>query len=377
MEEAEHYLRTRAGQGFNVIQAVALAELDGIRTPNYYGDLPLVDQDPTRLNEPYWRHIDEVVDLAAELGLYVALLPTWGDKINRTVWGAGPLIFDKANAREFGRLVAQRYGGRDNVIWVNGGDRDPGEFKSTWRALAAGLREGDDSAGHLMTFHPCGEQSSADHFHDEKWLDMNMLQTGHGARDLDFVAEMTRKTYRRTPTKPVLDGEPRYENHPIGFDMRRGYYDDGDARQAAYAGVFCGGCGVTYGCHAIWQFAGDRHDPVNNPISHWRYSLGLPGAGQMRHLKELMLSLPFLRLAPFQVGSPFKFGLATAEGDAAAVYFAEPGTLEVAGLPSGSAEWFDPTTGHRRFAEPDAEGMFHTPDRGGRIQDWVLLIAAR
>jgi len=45
-EEAVRYLDARAAQGFTVIQAVALAELDGITVPNAYGDLPLLDRDP-------------------------------------------------------------------------------------------------------------------------------------------------------------------------------------------------------------------------------------------------------------------------------------------------------------------------------------------
>ena len=36
-KEAFDYLNTRAYQGFNVVQVVALAELDGIRTENHYG----------------------------------------------------------------------------------------------------------------------------------------------------------------------------------------------------------------------------------------------------------------------------------------------------------------------------------------------------
>ena len=37
-EEAERYLKRRAKQGFTVIQAVVLAELDGLHVPNPYGD---------------------------------------------------------------------------------------------------------------------------------------------------------------------------------------------------------------------------------------------------------------------------------------------------------------------------------------------------
>ncbi len=41
-EEAEMYLEKRAEQGFNVLQAVALAEIDGLNTPNPYGEKPLI-----------------------------------------------------------------------------------------------------------------------------------------------------------------------------------------------------------------------------------------------------------------------------------------------------------------------------------------------
>lgn len=39
--EAEHYLRTRASQGFTVIQAVALAEFDALTAPSSLSDLAL------------------------------------------------------------------------------------------------------------------------------------------------------------------------------------------------------------------------------------------------------------------------------------------------------------------------------------------------
>jgi hypothetical protein len=64
-EEAAAYLETRRRQGFNVIQAVALAEFDGIRAPNAYGELALIEEDPTRPNEAYFRHVDFIIDTAA------------------------------------------------------------------------------------------------------------------------------------------------------------------------------------------------------------------------------------------------------------------------------------------------------------------------
>jgi hypothetical protein len=297
-ENADHYLKTRADQGFNVIQAVGLAELDGIETPNVYGARPLIDADPTRPDEAsgYWDHVEWIVAKAREYGLYIGFLPTWGDKV-KPGWGAGPRIFDAENARGFGKWIAERFAKYENIIWVNGGDRDPTDESAVWTALAHGLREGDPYR-RLMTFHPQGEQSSAENYHDSDWLDLNMLQTGHGSKSLDIVRQMVQAAYHRTPARPVLDGEPRYENHPIGFNLANGYFVALDVRQAVLTGLFSGGCGFTYGCHAVWQMACDAYEPINNPISHWKYSLGLPGANQVQVIGKIMAELPWHRCRP-------------------------------------------------------------------------------
>ncbi len=86
-----------------MIQAVALAELDGLNDPNAYGHRPLLGNDPTRpdvkdgASNDYWDHVDFIVKKANSLGLYIGFLPTWGDKWNKK-WGAGPEIFTTQNA---------------------------------------------------------------------------------------------------------------------------------------------------------------------------------------------------------------------------------------------------------------------------------------
>ena len=57
-EEAQFYFAARQRQRFTVIQAVALAEFDGLNTPNAYGERPLHDNDPTRPNEAYFAYVD-------------------------------------------------------------------------------------------------------------------------------------------------------------------------------------------------------------------------------------------------------------------------------------------------------------------------------
>ncbi len=184
LDDIRFYLTKRKQQGFNVIQAVALAELDGLNTPNVYGAVPLTDNDPKRPNEEYFDYVEEVVDLADSMGMYIALLPTWGDKLFRNTWGLGPEIFNPENARFFGEWMGSRFGAKDNIIWVLGGDRNPRDNHNdveVWRSMAQGIIKGAGTENILMTFHPQPHQpgGSSTWFHHEKWLDFNMHQTGH------------------------------------------------------------------------------------------------------------------------------------------------------------------------------------------------------
>ncbi|MGM0377263.1 MAG: DUF4038 domain-containing protein, partial [Bacteroidota bacterium] len=53
-EEIKMYLENRHQKGFNVIQAVILAEMDGLRKPNQYGHVPFRQLDPGKPNEDYF-----------------------------------------------------------------------------------------------------------------------------------------------------------------------------------------------------------------------------------------------------------------------------------------------------------------------------------
>ena len=303
-EEAAHYLEKRHEQGFTLIQAVVLAEFEGIREPNAYGDHALVGGDPTRLNEAYFRHVDWIVARANGLGLVIGMLPTWGDKVGET-HGDGPQVFTQENARVYGESLGHRYRECD-LIWIIGGDRlvDDRQKRDIWRALAEGLRAGDAGA-HLLTFHPRGGDdviSSSSHAFPQAdpLLDFNMRQNGHGDRTKTW--QRIAEDYARQPVKPVLDGEPLYEDHPIGFDAaNQGYSNACDVRRFLYLDLFAGAFGHTYGHHTVWQFhSPGRGEGVNRPLGYWREALDAPGAWQIRHARALLESRPFLSRIPDQ-----------------------------------------------------------------------------
>src|SRR5690348_16556317 len=63
-EEVSEYFKKRSEQGFTIIQAVVLAELNGLDSANANGDKPLINDDPAKPNEAYFKFVDEVIDMA-------------------------------------------------------------------------------------------------------------------------------------------------------------------------------------------------------------------------------------------------------------------------------------------------------------------------
>jgi hypothetical protein len=364
LEEVKYYLENRRRKGFNVIQAVALAEFDGLHTPNAYGEFALVDDDPTQPNEAYFQHVDAVIRLAAEHGIYVALLPTWGDKVTH-LWGVGPIVFNEENARTYGRWLGERYRDDSNVIWVLGGDRpgytDTHDYRPIWRAMAKGIDEGMGLRA-IKTYHPSGGNSSSKWLHEEEWLDFNMMQSGHGSGRSTPVWEMIASDYALTPTRPVIDAEPNYEDHPVDpwptWNPANGYFRAEDVRRQSYRSIFAGGCGVTYGHHTMWQFSGERYEAINHADRPWKDAIDRPGAGQMLHLRRLMESRPFLSRIPdqavitFDGGERGEYRTATrdSEGRYAMVYLPTPHPVTVRlGWAAGDAvqaSWFNPRSGN-------------------------------
>jgi hypothetical protein len=62
------------------------------KKPDQYGNVPLQDLDPTKPNETYFKFVDEVMKMALKKNLFIALLPTWGDKVTK-MWGEGSRDF--------------------------------------------------------------------------------------------------------------------------------------------------------------------------------------------------------------------------------------------------------------------------------------------
>lgn len=324
-DEVEFYLNKEREAGYNVEQ---IQVLNGVPTFDIYGHQANDDSFDfdkfTHAGEyGYWEHLDYIVGMAETNGIYIAMDCIWGSQID---------VMTPAKASKYGKFLGERYKDRPNIIWMIGGDIMGDKGMESWDALARAIKAADPN--HLMTFHPRGRTTSAWWYNDREWLDFNMFQSGHrryGQRngDGDYTikdnteednwryVEMSKEQEARGkkqearnkgqdkgfepvvrivtgPLKPVIDGEPSYEDIPQGLhDFSAPRWQDYDVRRYAYWAVFGGCFGHTYGHNSIMQFMRPGLLGSFGAEKPWWDAMKDPGYGQMKYLKWLMLALPF------------------------------------------------------------------------------------
>lgn len=302
-EEVYTYLRNRKELGYNVIQTVLIHSFKGRKV---MGSLALGLKDVEK--GEYWEFCDWAFKTAQDMGLYMGVLPAWGSVVKEG-------ILNLENMEKYAHFLGERYRDNPNLIWILGGDVRGDAAPEVYRKEGEILKSYNPQR--LIGFHPFGRTSSSLWFHNESWLDFNMFQSGHRRYDQaqlgewddnkakeEFFGEDSWKYVERdlgySQIKPTLDGEPSYEGIPQGLhNPHNPYWEEWDARRYAYWSVFAGAAGHTYGNNAIMQF---HHQPdqagAYGVRETWQKALHYPGAGQMRYLKELMMSVDFIHGRP-------------------------------------------------------------------------------
>lgn len=405
--DAALYLEDRARRGFTVIQA-GIITWDG-NIPNAYGHRAFDSADVSRPNDAYFRHVDAVIDMAAQQGLHVGFLPVFLG--NRSLqW-----LVDRATAYTYGRWLGARYRSKQNILWVLGGDITPdyepadvwralrggavaavrgggvGDIRralglakrlvlgvksgggptGVWRALAKGIAVGvtgsEDYTRTIMTYHACGSPCV---FHGDPWFSLNMIEV---YEDPARVYPAVSRDYHATPTKPTGIGEGFYENDNDGPGTPTGTAYD--VRREAYWSFLAGGY-YTYGARPIFFFGGG-----------WQRALDLPGARHMSIRRRLLTSRPWWTFVPDQgilargegSGDTLNAAARSADGRSIIVYLSHPSVVSVnmgkiTGRHMVKAQWFDPGSGRRTDAgvfPNTGTRSFFTP-RGWR--DAILLL---
>lgn len=309
--EVQYYLHKCSEAGYNMVQVQVM---NGVPSINIYGKQSLpFGWDMTKVDPEgvysYWDHLDYIVKVAAQNGIYIGMVAIWGSQVKDETINA-------EQAREYGAFLANRYKNSPNIIWIMGGDIQGDIHPEVWDAMATTIKQFDKH--HLMTYHPRGRYTSAHWWSKAPWIDFHMFQSGHrkygqrmGNKDYS-IPDNTEEdswmyvdsTWAYKPMKPVIDGEPSYEDIPKGLhDPNEERWQDYDVRRYAYWSVFAGSCGHTYGHNAIMQMLKPGYSTSygsDGSEKAWYDAQKDPGYGQMKYVKNLMLAFPYFDRVPDQ-----------------------------------------------------------------------------
>jgi hypothetical protein len=269
-EEAVRYLDDRHHRGFNTVLVNLLEHYFSPDPPrNRYGDGPFTTPGNFRTPNPaYFDHARWVMERAAERGFLVLLAPCYlgaknagwpGTGFVNEGWFGEVVMNGHDGCRDYGRFVGERFGDLDGILWVMGGDRDPGDALLELGQMAQGIREADPR--HLFTAH-CGSESvPAEVYRGESWLDVNNTYT------YGIVHAKLFRDYIRVPTMPFFLIESAYENEHSASEVQ--------LRRQAYWSMLRGGFGHVFGCTPVWWFS-----------DGWEEALDTPGSRGMTHFAD-------------------------------------------------------------------------------------------
>ncbi len=394
-EDADFYLDACRDAGFNVVQ---VQTVNGVPARNAYGKLSMPDGfDFSKIDaegsDGYWQHMDYIIRKAEQNGIYIGMVCIWGGLVKKG-------LMNEEQAVAYGTFLANRYKDAPNIVWIIGGDIRGDVETNVWETLARTIKSIDRN--HLMTFHPFGRTSSIYWFHNADWLDFNMFQSGHrrydqtrGDGDDTAQASIAEDNWRYVeaglamqPAKPILDGEPSYEEIPQGLhDPSEPWWKAPDVRRYAYWSVFAGAFGHTYGHNSIMQMhTGDKPGGYG-AIKSWKEGLQDPGFNQMQHLKRLILAFPFFERVGDQSviagenGFRYDRAIATRGSDYLLVYTYtnRPMQIDLTKIAGEKKHvwWYSPVDGSLQYAGEYENGIhtFRFDGPEGPANDHVLIAA--
>jgi hypothetical protein len=394
-EQLEAYLDDRQSKGYSVIQVVTMSHqvFQSFGVENRLGVQYFLNEDLDQLNPRYFDYVDHIVKEAGKRDMVVALVPLWAYMMELHYvpeYHAYNLSIEQSmNVADY---VGARYAG-DDVMWIVGGDNayTTPQMKQFWTDWAIRLKNAS-GGWHLMTIHPKGYASSFDFFPPETpWMDLQMYQSSHLAGG-DYTWQAARRGFALSPVKPVINGEPSYE------DIYHNLWEPGDTvsvatfrirpehvRQAAWESLLSGATGgVTYGGNGVWQWHIPEIPGSHNPRFFVEEAWQFPGSTHMGVMRRIAEEVEWFSWVPRH-----DLVLASIAPDIIPLSMNEMGML--AYLPMGTTkitldlyslgknaryQWINPTTGDRSsvtMISQDTLGLardFRPPND----QDWILHV---
>ena len=373
-EEIIDYIQMRKSQNFNVIQTMLM--LPGRENRN--GVKPFQeDTDLSTLDEAYFDDVEWVLTYAEKENMLMAIVPMWISCCNDAWGGRGfPMqINGKDKVRDFGEYIGKKYAHHKNLIWILGGDNDPGVNREELQELALAIKK--NAPEQLQTYHAASTHSSTDVWENAPWLDFSMVYTYFRGfnkawnKNQPDVYEISRSEYEKEKRIPFILGESTYEGEhgALGGPLQ--------ARKQAWWCVLSGGFGHAYGS-PLWAFPGN-----------WREIMRYPGAESLKHFYSFFTQLKWYEMTPdFDHQLIIEGSGAFAVNDWVTTSIARNKSFSVSYLPSYrklkidlsvlegeifKIIWFNPRNGEYSMVNDNAPRELielESPDS----EDWVLFV---
>lgn len=375
----DKYLQDRVKKGFTAVQfnmasPWRCAPTDAEGNPSY----TLKDGKLTP-NEAFYKRCDARLKAINDAGLLAVPILCWAHRKG----DAGKELTEE-QITTLVKFEVARY--KDaHVLWILAGDNQYGKDDAAmWKRI--GRAAFGDKPSAPVTTHPTGENFPWKDWEDEKWLTVLGYQSGHGDSEKALkwmtAGPVTEYGKRKEFTRPVINLEPPYEGHN-GYTSKKPH-SELNVRRAVYWSLLSAPvAGFTYGGHGVWSW---HTKPGEEPTDHkstgvakvWSEAIDLPGAGQMKHVREAFELVDWTKLRPApdlvtqtDAKDPAKFVACAADEKAGTVVIYMPvgGKVSVAveQAKPRPVEWFNPRTGEIiKGRNIDLQA----PDEN----DWVLVV---
>ena len=156
-EDVEKYLADRQARGYNTVWIILHDAGDQSKKPNnFYGDPPFTAAAFTSFGSAYWEHMDDVIKRCAAHGMTVVANVTFVGIDAKSGYSLNDVLAaSDATMTAFGAFLGYRYKNYNNIIWLLGGDADPGVsgLFGKLQDIANGIRLVDTA--HPITLEAC------------------------------------------------------------------------------------------------------------------------------------------------------------------------------------------------------------------------------
>lgn len=245
----EHFVKTRASQGFNAVHAMMLSEAGWGNS----GGMPFLSMEKQILNPGYWQEIDSRIAFANQQGLVIGLVIAWGDK-NKNVPFPWRLFPDIDARKHYARYIAARYSAYNVYFLVSGewhGEvrtraGDEAEIRKEFVAIGKALDESEPHS-RMIGIHPMTSNGSVREFNKASWMSFGDYQQNYSSlhsrmlESMVFVKPVVNSEYGYHLRDQNGDGVPDKDNSTSLESIRNASWDIVMA-----GGYFVTGFGTTY-----------------------------------------------------------------------------------------------------------------------------------